>query len=311
MAKLLEEDMAAIRETAAKLGISPAKLAQAIEYETNGTFSPTIWGGEGGKYRGLIQMGEAERKQYGYSPDQTFAQQVRGPVYNYLLDRGIKPGMGMLDIYSTINAGRPGKYGASDKPGYDIRRHVQEIEERPYAKDAMATFGDTANVVPAGYSHMTEPDEFGRVRPIPQGQEAPAFTPADEFGRVRPIPGGDVPVPAGAAAAAIPKGLAPTLTAGAAAFLRGEQPGPLYTQFRHPTGPGPHSLQQALQMKRLKDTMADPVVSKLTAFRDKLMNAFGGDKAAASASSPVNPTVTPAGGGAPEGPNIFKTLHMK
>ena len=32
---------------------------------------------------------------------------------NFLRDRGVKPGMGLLDIYSTINAGRPGSYDRS------------------------------------------------------------------------------------------------------------------------------------------------------------------------------------------------------
>jgi hypothetical protein len=35
-------------------------------------------------------------------------------VENYLRDRGVKPGMGLADVYSTINAGRPGLYNRSD-----------------------------------------------------------------------------------------------------------------------------------------------------------------------------------------------------
>lgn len=106
-------DQQALINTASRLGVNPRDLATVISYESAGTFSPAKWGGAGGNYAGLIQFGPNERKQYGASPDQTFQEQLPA-VERYLTDRGFKPGMGMLDLYSTINAGRPGRYNASD-----------------------------------------------------------------------------------------------------------------------------------------------------------------------------------------------------
>lgn len=103
----------AIRATAGRLGIDPSDLATAISYETGGTFNPGLWGGKGGNHLGLIQFGQEERAKYGARPDQTPVEQMSA-VENYLKDRGVKPGMGLLDVYSTINAGRPGLYNRSD-----------------------------------------------------------------------------------------------------------------------------------------------------------------------------------------------------
>ena len=92
--------------TAAKtLGVDPADLAAAISYETIGTFDPGIAGGEGGKYEGLIQFGEWERKTYGVKPGMSFEEQISGPVVQYLKDRGVKPGHGVKEIYAAILTG--------------------------------------------------------------------------------------------------------------------------------------------------------------------------------------------------------------
>lgn len=107
---------AALRASANRLGISPVDLATAISYETRGTFHPwekgptTKWG----QHRGLIQFGEPQRQKYGVHEKQTAADQVPA-VEAYLRDHGVKPGMGLLDVYSAINAGGVGRYGASDE----------------------------------------------------------------------------------------------------------------------------------------------------------------------------------------------------
>jgi len=103
----------AARATAGRLGISPSDLLTAISYETGGKMSPSLWGGAGGRYVGLIQAGPEEQQKYGFSPKQSVTEQMQS-AENFLRDRGLKPGMGMLDLYSTINAGRPGLYNASD-----------------------------------------------------------------------------------------------------------------------------------------------------------------------------------------------------
>jgi hypothetical protein len=103
----------AIKSSAGRLGIDPVDLATAISYETGGRMSPQIWGGSGGRHLGLIQFGPEEQRKYGVNDKQSAVEQM-GAVESYLRDRGVKPGMGLLDVYSTINAGRPGRYSASD-----------------------------------------------------------------------------------------------------------------------------------------------------------------------------------------------------
>lgn len=104
-----------IQQTAKNLGIDPIDLATAISYETGGTFDkwkkgPTTQWGE---HRGLIQWGEPQRKKYGVTENSTTEEQMAA-VEKYLRDAGVQPGMKMMDVYSAINAGRVGRYGASD-----------------------------------------------------------------------------------------------------------------------------------------------------------------------------------------------------
>lgn len=105
----------AIIATAQKLGIDPLHLATAISYETGGTFDPWKAGPttQHGQHRGLIQWGEPQARQYGVGPDTPISDQLVA-VGRYLTDRGVRPGMGLLDVYSAINAGRVGLYDRSD-----------------------------------------------------------------------------------------------------------------------------------------------------------------------------------------------------
>lgn len=106
---------ASIIRKAKELGANPLDLGTVISYETAGTFDPwkagptTQWG----QHRGLIQMGEPQRAKYGVTQNSTIDQQMDG-VGRYLKDAGFKPGMGILDLYSAINAGKVGRYNASD-----------------------------------------------------------------------------------------------------------------------------------------------------------------------------------------------------
>lgn len=103
----------AIRASADRLGISAHDLATVISFETGGRFSPSLWGGKNNNHLGLIQFGGPERERYGVNPNQSAVEQM-GAVEAYLRDRGLKPGMGIHDLYSTINAGRPGLHNRSD-----------------------------------------------------------------------------------------------------------------------------------------------------------------------------------------------------
>lgn len=106
----------AIASTASEIGVDPIDLATVMSYETGGTFDPwqkgprTKWG----RHRGLIQWGEPQREKYGVSKSTPVADQVKA-AGRYLRDTGVKPGMGILDIYSAINAGGVGRYDASDE----------------------------------------------------------------------------------------------------------------------------------------------------------------------------------------------------
>lgn len=110
-----------IYETAQAIGADPIDLATVISYETGGTFDPmqpgptTQWG----QHRGLIQFGEPQAQQHGVdfsSRDAALRSQLGpdGAVASYFRSSGYKPGMGMMDLYSTVNAGGPGRYKASD-----------------------------------------------------------------------------------------------------------------------------------------------------------------------------------------------------
>lgn len=120
----------AIADAAAELGVDPVDLGTLMAYETIGKFSGDVRGGKNNAHIGAIQFGAWEQKHYGVTQDQTFEEQVRGPVVQYLKDRGIEPGMGLLDLYSTVNAGRPGLYNLSDNNGKDtVRSHVERMQK--------------------------------------------------------------------------------------------------------------------------------------------------------------------------------------
>lgn len=125
------EQVNAITTAAQRLGVQPADLAAAISYETGGTFDPNKVGGKGNNYLGLIQFGPEERQKYGVRPGMTFEQQM-GAVEAFLRDRGVKPGMGISEIYRTINGGNPNApLSASDGNG-TIAEHIQRIQSGHY-----------------------------------------------------------------------------------------------------------------------------------------------------------------------------------
>lgn len=110
-----------IIETASALQVSPRDLATVISYETGGTFDPRQAGPttQHGQHRGLIQFGEPQAAQFGADFSSELAalnSQLgeNGAIVKYLKSSGFQPGMGIEDLYSTINAGAPGLYDRSD-----------------------------------------------------------------------------------------------------------------------------------------------------------------------------------------------------
>lgn len=119
------EDVAYLQEQARQRGYSGDDLLRVMRYESGG--DPTRWGGKGNKYFGLIQFGGPERAQFGVDTEHPNARNQIDAAFRFLAARGFKPGMGLLDLYSTINAGSPGHYTASDRPGMSVASHVQKM----------------------------------------------------------------------------------------------------------------------------------------------------------------------------------------
>jgi hypothetical protein len=104
-----------ILNLARKIGADPVDLASVISYETGGTFDPkktgptTKWG----QHKGLFQWGEPQANRYGVDWSNPMSQFEAAA--QYFTDAGYKPGMGLLDLYSAVNAGKVGRYNASDE----------------------------------------------------------------------------------------------------------------------------------------------------------------------------------------------------
>ncbi len=165
----------AITNASRNLGIDPQDLATAISYETGGTFNHNIWGGGGGNYFGLIQFGPKERQTYGVKEGQSVTEQMQA-VERYLRDRGLTPGSGLLDIYSTINAGSPKHYDLSDTshggaPGtVEDKVNTQMGGHKVKAGALLKEYGRTA----ASQPPFSVPPAFpGRADPIFPPQASP------------------------------------------------------------------------------------------------------------------------------------------
>lgn len=151
-----------IKQSAKDLGVSAEDLATVISYETGGTFDKwkrgptTKWG----THRGLIQWGEPQAAKYGVTADMSAGDQMKA-VTQYLRDRGVKPGMGIHQIYGAINAG-----GVSEKhlqmrdaaaggaPG-TVRDKV-DYQMGPHRRKGVALLGaDRTEVADAAPTMMT------------------------------------------------------------------------------------------------------------------------------------------------------------
>lgn len=134
---------------AGELGLDPVEVAAVMSYETAGTFSPTIMGGKNSNYMGLIQFGREERKKYGITETSTPEEWTRA-ILGFMRDRGFRKGMSLLDFYSTINAGTPGRYNASDGPGKTVTGHVNTLlrEHKDKAANWLASIAP-AEVAPS------------------------------------------------------------------------------------------------------------------------------------------------------------------
>lgn len=163
-----------IRESANALGVSPVDLATVISYETAGTFDPAKRGPttQWGQHRGLIQFGEPQARQYGVDWNDPIGSQLgaEGAVVNYLRQAGVRPGMGLLDLYSAVNAGQVGRYNASDAHNGGAPGTV-----RDKVNDQMAGHRAKAEkLMGAGQTDLlAQIDKASRAAPQGQGQQPP------------------------------------------------------------------------------------------------------------------------------------------
>lgn len=181
----------AIAFYAEKYRVTPEELAAVISYETAGTFSPTIPGPASHGGIGLYQAGPNERATYRYDPYSGNAFEQMASLDRYLRDRGFLPGMGIGQLYSTINAGQPGRMGAVDVNGDPNNRTVAaKVEEilsggharageafwaaygatvaqRDYANNALITRAGLA--IDRGEAAMPSPPGAPPVRPMDLG----------------------------------------------------------------------------------------------------------------------------------------------
>lgn len=107
---LTKQDAQAIVQLGNELGVDPASLGGLMELESG--INPNVWGGSGGKYRGLIQFGPGARAEVGLpSKQMTVAEQIPY-VKRYFQQRGFKPGEhGVTEMYRTVLVGNPFQSG--------------------------------------------------------------------------------------------------------------------------------------------------------------------------------------------------------
>lgn len=118
------EAIAYLKSKAQEAGYNPDHVLRVINYESSGR--PDVWGGKGKQYFGLFQAGPSERKQFGIDTVHPSAENQIDALMRFLPARGFKPGMGLMDLYSTVLAGSPGHYNRTDGAG-TVSQHVAKM----------------------------------------------------------------------------------------------------------------------------------------------------------------------------------------
>lgn len=147
------QEIAYLQAKAKTAGYNPDDLLKVINYESSGR--PNAWGGKGGNYYGLIQFGPNERKQFGVDTKNPSATNQIDATMKYLAARGFKPGMGLMDLYSTINAGSPGHYSASDGNG-TVASHVARMNGETPAGSYALSYAPQGAAEPAAPTSITD-----------------------------------------------------------------------------------------------------------------------------------------------------------
>lgn len=152
-----------LRQKAQAAGYNADDLLKVMQYESSGDASR--WGGKGGQYFGLIQFGPNERAQFGVDTKNPSEQNQIDATFKYLSARGYKPGMSLIDLYSTINAGSPGHYNASDGNG-TVASHVAKMMGQSAPSTAMSYAPTSAQPM-----QSSQPKTIEDLLKMPQTQE--------------------------------------------------------------------------------------------------------------------------------------------
>lgn len=170
-----------IRQSAEALGIDPVVLATAISYETAGTFDPTKRGPttQWGQHRGLIQFGEPQAKQHGVDWNNPVASQLGpdGAVVSYLRSTGVKPGMGLLDVYSAINAGGVGLYDRTDENNGGAPGTVREKVENQMS----GHIANAERLFNGEFTFPEQPASLDAPSVLPRGLTVPHANPTPSY----------------------------------------------------------------------------------------------------------------------------------
>lgn len=165
--KLTPADVEYLRKAAARDKYDPEDALKVFNYESSGR--PDVWGGKDNKYFGIFQAGDSERKQFGIDTKHPSAQNQIDAFGKFLAARGYKPGMGLLDMYSTVLAGSPGHYNAKDMNG-SVLSHVARMtgddDTEISDTDKKALKGLASAVASQDY---TDPDIEASMSYAPQG----------------------------------------------------------------------------------------------------------------------------------------------
>ena len=138
-----------------------------------------IYGGKGGKYYGLFQAGPSERAQFGVDTQHPSAQNQIDAFGRFLHARGFKPGMGLMDMYSTVLAGSPGHYNRSDGAG-TVASHVAKMMGQPLpAGSAPPALASAAPATAAPTPQIPEPT--GLLAPRRAAAAPTVAAPDDSF----------------------------------------------------------------------------------------------------------------------------------
>ncbi|MEG9527952.1 MAG: hypothetical protein MIL41_19665 [Hyphomicrobiales bacterium] len=161
-------DQQALIASAQRLGLSPVEWGGIIHYESGG--DPSRWGGTGGRHVGLIQFGPNEQKQFGVTGRESFQEQLL-KAEQFMSARGYTPGMGVMNAYSTINAGSPGRFNASDAGNGGLPGTVADKVNSQFAPHyAWANkFLGGGMQLPASAGGSSRPAAFGLSGPTQAG----------------------------------------------------------------------------------------------------------------------------------------------